>query len=426
MPTYPKTRLSDLARLVGVLVKTLIGRGDIAEAAAGWLRRLTRRYRSPNLVIDLIVRRVLFVSGSDLSGYVLAAPPSDQAFVEGTMKRKAMAFLAPNALTISHGAQWRALRAYNEDVLNTGGPNTHWQPFLAHVVSAFDRPVTDMSDIRRRMGQVMLAIVFGDGAPTHLIDDIQELFAEVGLRTALIGSRKTAKRDRFYDDLRRLWQGRGSQGEPSLLSSGHDAAAKIDDRFRRDDLLVEQIPHWMFTFTNSGSDLLARSLALIVSRVETLMRVRSEIETSGALSEAGTIQKLRYLEACILEAGRLYPPVAQTVHCAARGTAFEGTEIPAGTELLQMFPFVNRERSRDPLADEFTPERWLDRDDPVHALYPNLFLSGARKCPGRDLILFVDKAALAVLLRGPKMRRTENVLSHDPLPYSFPDECLRF
>jgi hypothetical protein len=52
--------------------------------------------------------------------------------------------------------------------------------------------------------------------------------------------------------------------------------------------------------------------------------------------------------------------------------------------------------------------------------YPNLFLSGARACPGRDLILFVVKAAIAVLLSNGKMQAQRSTLSDDPLPFSFP------
>src|SRR6185295_18139852 len=108
MRTYPKTRLRDLVQLVGILVGTRARRGDLAEAATAWLRGLTERYDSPNLVIDLLVRRILFVSGPDLSAHVLDSPPASDAFVAGTAKRKAMTFLAPHALTISQDAEWRA------------------------------------------------------------------------------------------------------------------------------------------------------------------------------------------------------------------------------------------------------------------------------------------------------------------------------
>jgi cytochrome P450 len=285
--------------------------------------------------------------------------------------------------------------------------------------------VRGIDEIRRRMGEVMLATVFGEGsAPVHLIEDIQELFAEVGLRTAVAGSRKGALRDRFRGELRRLWRDSVGTTRPSFMTLAHPAASAVDDRHRREELLLDQIPHWMFTFTNSGSDLLARSLAMIVAREECLDRVRGEIASAGSPSQAESIHGLAYLEACIRETGRLYPPVVQASHSAAREHVFEGIRIPAGTEMIQFFPFVNRDTSRDPLANSFRPERWLDPAERMHERYSNLFLSGPRACPGRDLILFVIKSAIALQLSQGRVQARRDVLTSDPLPFSFPRQLL--
>jgi cytochrome P450 len=425
--TYPKTRLRDLSRLIGLLVRTRRRGGDLSEAVAGWLRGLTEQYQSPNIVIDLIFRRILFVSGHELSAHVLALPPSSHAFVAGSMKKKAMSFLAPHALTILQDDEWRAFRTFNEEVLQTGMPHDHLAFILAQVEKAFSQPVRDIDEIRQRMGQVMLVTVFGEGnAPPHLIGDIQELFAEVSPRTAVLGSRKGALRDRFRGELGRLWQSGAGTTQPALLALAHKAAQKLDGTYRREELLVSQIPHWMFTFTNSGSDLLGRSLAMITARQETLARVRQEVSSVGRPSEVENVHRSRYLEACLRETGRLYPPVVQTAHRAARSSSCGGVDIPAGTELLHYFPVNNRNTSVDSLANHFRPERWLDPGDPVHKRAPNLFLTGARACPGRDLILFIVKAAIAVLLRDGSIPAKRSILTDDPLPFSFPSECVRF
>jgi cytochrome P450 len=423
--THPTTRRRDLLRLVVLLLGTRLRGGDLGEAATAWLRELTDRYKSPNILIDLIFQRVLFVSGSQLSAHVLSAAPSSHGFGAGTMKRKAMSFLAPHALSIVHDNEWRALRRYNEAVLQTGRQHPHLPSILAEVEKAFGQAVRDVEEIRRRMGQVMLAVVFGEGnAPTHLVDDIQELFAEVRLKTALFGSRKRALYERFHGELRRLWQSGAGGAQPTLLALAHQAAEAVESPYDSEDVLLDQIPQWMFTFTNSGSDLFVRSLAMIIAREESLAWVRREIAAARVVSEPEAIHPLRYLEACILETGRLFPPVAQTVHLAARENSFEGVQIPAGTEMLQYFPFNNRDTSTDPLANHFRPERWLDPDDSAHRRYPNLFLSGTRACPGRNLIMFVVKTAIAKLLsRGVTARR--NTLSDDPLPFSFPPLTFR-
>jgi cytochrome P450 len=127
-----------------------------------------------------------------------------------------------------------------------------------------------------------------------------------------------------------------------------------------------------------------------------------------------------------LEAGRLFPPVPQTTHRATRADTFAAVTIPSGAELLHVFAFSNRDLRRDPAAEQFRPERWLDPAGTARRLYPNLFLSGARACPGRDLILFIIKAAAAHQLHGDGLSATRSHLSSDPLPLSFPKECLRF
>jgi cytochrome P450 len=204
-----------------------------------------------------------------------------------------------------------------------------------------------------------------------------------------------------------------------LLALGHRAARRLAPEYQREEFLLDQIPHWMFTFTNSGSDLLARSLAIIIARPACFARVLQEIDSFGSLNSHNNSDNLPYLEACIWETGRLFPPVVQTAHHARRTHAFDDIEIEAGTEIVQYFPFTNRDVSQDPLANHFRPERWLDPDDPIHSREFNIFLSGPRACPGKDIILFVVKHAIAVLMRNRHVQTQRSLLSDDPLPFSF-------
>ena len=91
-----------------------------------------------------------------------------------------------------------------------------------------------------------------------------------------------------------------------------------------------------------------------------------------------------------------------------------------------MFSLTQRDTDADPTADAFQPERWLIPAMRAEAVYPNLFLSGARRCPGRDLILFVCKGAAAKLLLETGLRVSSPDLVRDPAPFSFPSKTLRF
>jgi cytochrome P450 len=427
MKTLPETGVLDIFRLAGSFVGAFLRHPlafDSGSVLTNWMKDLTVRYNSENVILNFFVKKLLLVFGRDLSTHILQGRPSSKGYIEGPLKRKAMSFLAPQALTISHDDKWERLRAFNEKVLCTGQPHNHQQAFLDQLRRAFSTPVSSIADIRKCMGRTMLGIVFGDNiAPEHLSEDIQVLFGLVQspVKRIVSGTRKKARLEKFYSSLRMIWREAGESEIPSLLSLAHRFS-----QGKNAAELIQQVPHWMFTFTGSGTDLLVRTLALVSSRPAVRARVLSEIAEKGPLDQASVITQLEYLEACLMESARLFPPVTRTFHCAPAGDVFDNIFIPPGMEIMHFFLLTQRDSSFDPSAHLFQPERWLDPADNAHSAYPNLFLSGARACPGKDLILFVSKSALAILL-GPHNLKTECApLSGDPLPVSFPEKEIRF
>jgi cytochrome P450 len=374
--------------------------------------------------LNFLVKKVLLVSGRNLSAHIMNAEPSERGYVAGSMKRKAMSFLAPQALTISHGEQWKRLRGFNEKVLCTGQPHVYQQEFLDAVNMAFAAPATGSDDLRDAMGKSMLAIVFGAGvAPLRLAYDIQVLFGVVQspMKRLVASFLQKRRRREFYGLLRKMWNETRSKDGPSLLHLGHRYAGDIDV-----EEIIQQIPHWMFTFTGSGTDLLSRTLALITSRQEIHAKVLEEIAEQQDLHSPAAIERLHYVEACLLESGRLFSPVPQTFHCAPDGDIFDGVEIPPNMEIVHYLPLYNRDLTSDATADDFRPERWLGLEPNASRTQSNIFLSGARMCPGKDVILFICKSAIAILLNRHKLQANTISLSTDPLPLAFPDEIVRF
>lgn len=422
MNTYPKTDVRDLLLLLGSSLEVLFARPQdfkIGEILTIWLDRVLLRHHSKNVILNLLFKNILLVSERDLSAQIFQEPPASQRYIAGELKQKSMSFLAPAALTISHDAQWQRLRPYHEQVLCSHARHTYQQAFLAQVQQAFASPVASIQEIQQRMGIAMLGIVFGEKvAPIELIADIEVLFSLVGnpVKRLLAGNRELDRRQRFYDRLRQLWRDSAGSTQPSLLSIAHQVKPDTSEAE-----LIQQIPHWMFTFTGSGTDLLARTFALITSRPAILERVQREIAEQGSLDAAETIGRLAYLEACLLETGRLYPPVTLTFHVAPQGDTFEGMQIPKGMEILHFFPLMQRSIAAAASTDRFEPERWLD---PSATPESHLFLSGARLCPGKDLILFVCKSAIALLIHKHHLRAINPLLERDPLPLSFPHTDL--
>jgi cytochrome P450 len=423
---YPETTPLDLCRL-GMRVAGEALRHprsfDLGLVLHEWLRQMTVRHRSPNVRLRLPAAPMLLVTDREVSHRVLAAKPRHDGYAAGTMKRNGMSYLAPRALTIAEDDHWTRLRPFNERVLCAGRPHEFQKVFLRHVRRAFAEPVASVEDIRDRMGRAMLAIVFGEGVtPAALAGEIRAVFGLVQnpVKRKLAGARGRRRVAALYESLRRAWQDGEGAGESSLLGLARKAREDQDP-----ETLLQQVPHWMFTFTGSGSDLLTRGLAMIGSRPDVLRRVRDELPPAGQLDEPASIDALHYLEVCLLEGARLYPPVRFTMHRAGAADSLNGARIPPGTELLQVFSLTQRDRGADPTADDFRPERWLSSGSGAEAAYPNLFLSGARRCPGRDLILFVCKGAAAHLLHAGLVVGTGK-LAGDPVPFSFPARSLEF
>ena len=424
MPTdrYPTTGLLDVGRLLWSLLWALRKPWafDPGLVLHNWLKGLIVRYRNDNVVLNLIVTRLLLVTDPDLSRHILAEPPSSTGFTAGRLKVKAMSYLAPQALTIADNEAWRKLRPFNEQVLATGRPHDLQVVFLQRVRDEFRSPIHSIDDIRDAMGRAMLSIVFGQGvAPDHLAVDIRILFdlVQKPLRRLLRGGKERRRVDGLYDAIRKAWD-RNKADSRSLLGMAHRAGGQELDTY------LQQVPHWMFTFSGSASDLLSRGLTLIGSRPEVGRRVAAEIAAAGPLDDPATINRLRYLEACLLEGARLFPPVTRTFHRAPEGDTALG--IPPGIEIVQVFSLTQRDVLQDVTANDYDPDRWFAAAGRAQAIYPNLFLSGARACPGRDLILFICKAAGAHLMSEAGLTISSDLLARDPLPFSFPARRLSF
>jgi hypothetical protein len=344
----------------------------------------------------------------------LRAVPDERATSAGTLKIDALRFLAPSALTITAGDQWARLRAFNEAVLTPGRPHPFAQTFLTQVRRAFDLPVQRDDDVRDAMGRAMVAITLGRSIPdADPAEDAHVLFDVVQqpVRRRLLGWFHARRRERLYATIRQRWD-ETSPHEETLLS-----LAKRNAAGNEASAIIEQLPHWMFTFTGSGTDLLVRMLALVSSRPAVRARVLDEASRAGPLDVAASMFRLPFLDACLKEAGRLFPPVARTFH---RERTVGGT-----AEFLHFFPLLHRDDALGAAVHDFDPDRWRAAPDAA-ARASNLFLRGPRVCPGQDLILFVCRAAATRILIEQSSWCPMARLASDPLPISFPRRSVTF
>jgi cytochrome P450 len=419
---HARARAFDVLRLGAKLAAgALRGRNaDPGSTVRDWARDLTERDGGVDVDIDVLGRNLELVTDRDSSERVLLGRPGLDGFEAGDIKTRAMAFLAPGALTIASADAWLRLRPYNEQVLGTGHPHQFAQSILENVRAAFARRVSDIDEVRAAMGRAMVKIVVGDvpsGQPDPAAD-VTALFAAVEspLRRRLLAFMYLRRRKRLYLLLARKWEQAGDGNvDRTLVVLGRRMAPDVDRT-----VLLQQIPHWMFTFTGSGTDLLTRTLATVTSRADVHARVLEEIRSAGPTDRADTVGRLAYLEACILETGRLFPPVTRTYHKRRNGGGAGRREI------VHYFPLLQRDDRLGPTVHEFRPERWLAPELDPPAAASNLFLRGPRACPGMDIILFVCKAAAARQVGELGLSARQDRLARDPLPVSFPKLDARF
>jgi cytochrome P450 len=422
-PQLPaRATLGDLFRLGAHMGAGLLRRNRGAgtgETACRWARELAARESAAAVRLPVPGRHIEVVTERAASDRILACVPDAGVHGTGTIKRDGMAFLAPRALTIADGAAWQRLRAFNEDVLATGRSHPFGQPFLDAVRAAFDGPIGDVEDIRAAMAVAMTRIVVGTGPDdARIADDVHALFGAVQspLRRRLFGWRFRSRRLRFFAALEaRLAGTDATEPTPTLLARAGSLAQQGGDSIGDRAELLDQVPHWMFTFTGSGTDLLSRTLTIVTSRPDVRDRVLDEIAGVGGAADAGNIEQLVFLRACLLETGRLYPPVTRTFHSA-----------PGGRQLVHFFPLLQRDDALGADVHVFRPERWLGAEPDAVAAASNLFLRGPRACPGRDLILFVCAAAIARLAGELGVEARSARLGRDPVPFTFPEREARF
>jgi len=150
-------------------------------------------------------------------------------------------------------------------------------------------------------------------------------------------------------------------------------------------------------------------MTMIGSHDEVRQRVnheaRSWVPAQSTISYEDAAQ-LRYTQASMKEAQRLYPVIGMSLSrtVPAEGFRCHGYYIPPGCT-VGCNP-ISLHRNRDiygPDADEFRPERWLQQHDCTKARdmdrYNLTWGGGARTCPGRHLAEMVLHKVVPALCR---------------------------
>lgn len=197
---------------------------------------------------------------------------------------------------------------------------------------------------------------------------------------------------------------------------GNDAKARKDmlGHFVSKGLSQVQCEAEAFLQIIAGSDstttVLRSTLYLLVGTPQAYMKLKAEVDKGAAegwsIAQHSQTQRMPYLQACIWEGLRLYPPLGdlKSKTAPAGGETIKGIYFPAGTEVA-----VNDEamcRNTAIFGDDsdlFRPDRWMNVDAETKIRYrqtvDTVFGTGRFQCLGRHIAMMELHKTLATVSR---------------------------
>ncbi|XP_073463815.1 cytochrome P450 4V2-like [Aquarana catesbeiana] len=184
-----------------------------------------------------------------------------------------------------------------------------------------------------------------------------------------------------------------------LLKATDDAGNTLSHKDIR-----EEVDTFMFEGHDTTAAALNWSLFLLGSHPEIQAKVHKELdETFGQSDRPVTmddLKKLRYLEAVVKEALRIYPSVPFFARTITEDCTIRGFHVPKGVNVV-IVPFaLHRDPEYFPEPEEFRPERFLPENSSGRNPYAYIpFSAGLRNCIGQRFALMEEKVVLSTILR---------------------------
>ncbi len=374
---YPKSNQFDLFR-------PILGNGLVTSRGDTWRR-------SRRMVNPVFAKRNLGVYADHMAAAAAdtvdtwdGAPNAREIDLDGEMLR------------IGLDTVFRALVSH--DVADTGDDVGSLIGEALHEIGQMSRsPAAMLLQDVKRVGIVRAARIF---TPTHW------------RRYAGLAGRTDAVMESLVDD--RLAHGHGDRND--LLALLIDSPDPTNGEKLTRTKVVDEIK----TFIAAGHETTAHGLAWMFYLLghHPTARERLEDEVDAVLGDrrlptAADAEQMPWLNACFLEAMRLYPPVWHIPRLAAADDVINGHQVPAGSRIMVSGWSTHRDPSVYERPTSFEPERWLDgaaADRPKFSYLP--FGGGRRACVGQGFAMLNAAILGAVVARRYRFESDPSVRIH--------------
>jgi cytochrome P450 len=392
--------------------RTVVGvasKAGVDGLAVGFLKGLRRTYGNGPFWIRVGKDEVLLVLGAKEIRRVLGGSPDPYAS-DPEPKKKGMSHFQPDALTISRQPEWEPRRKFAEAILDTGKPvHRLADPFavvcLEETEGLIDAagPALDFDTLNQAVRRVTRRIVLGDGAA-----DDEELSEQLGKLMDESNTMPAFGPSELRDEFSAKLEAYVAAAEPGSLASLIADAPAVERP-------AGQLIHWLFAMGDTLAINMLRCLALLGSHRYERARVLESL-AGVDLQSGAAVAGLSYLEACLNEAMRLWPTTPMLSRVTVAETDWDGTKIPAGTQVMIVNTFTHRDRETHEYANKFAPEAWTAGNAGSDWSF-NHFSHGPQGCPGAGLALFVGRAMIAKLLLEREVALTSTTLESGKLPH---------
>ncbi|OIT19515.1 cytochrome p450 94b3 [Nicotiana attenuata] len=173
----------------------------------------------------------------------------------------------------------------------------------------------------------------------------------------------------------------------------------------------EVVRDMVISFLMAGRDTTSSALTWLFWLTTKHHEVKNEmineitsINNGDKALEFDDLKEMKYLQACLNESMRLYPPVAwDSKHAAKDDILPDGTRVQKGNRVTYFQYGMGRMEEiwgKDRL--EFKPDRWLDENGGSKSVCPYkfpVFQAGPRVCLGKEMAFTQMKYVLASVLR---------------------------
>lgn len=297
---------------------------------------------------------------------------SPEPFGPGVIKNNFFRRFIPNNVGIGTNPSWKYKREYNDAVLQTNEQHilipTMNDSIKEKMTAINPYNFTTFSEMAK---QLTSNIIFGTYEYNPVI---YKVFRQADSFLSAVFNINTVDPEDLAEYRRYLQNQLFNPLPNTLLSLG-----QVHHYALSTEVIVDQIPHWIFPIAGVFGVHLPRLLAVLASHPSDLELICKEIE-NGTYKNKDT-----YIRKCILELFRLNNAVNSTFRGLTHDFTFNNSDekFAKGTE----FVFFNNPILRDlfDFPNQYVPSRWnMDMETSMHAL---MFNQGNQSCPGKELTI---------------------------------------